>query len=157
MSLKVYFKGVDKLPNLPVLDDVNAWFYYITLDGCAYDKVILRGIEKGEYLSNTEFLDRFGRPLPRNFMSTGSKCSLLVYHNPGSLVNGIELGRNALKELLEHSDRGHLLLPAKNFGMSCKTTNSTIDVVCKGKHYTSLHELAVYMMEDAPYEAEYRD
>lgn len=157
MSLSIYFDGVDTLPDMKLLEDVNAWFYYISIDGCSYDKLILRDIEQGEYLSNSEFLDRFGRPLPRNFMSTGSKCALLVYHSDNALVNGAELWRNALKELLEHCDRGNLLLPAKNFGISCDSKDTVVDIVCKGRHYTSLYEFAEYLMEDAPYEAEDRN
>lgn len=152
MSLNIYFRGVDKLPSLEIKEDVVAWFCYIQLDGCDFDRRIIENIEKGKYLDSRNFEDRFGRVLPRNLMSTGSKCALLVYHNPDCVINGVEMGRNALAELITHSNRGNVVLPAQNFGCSVSRFDSVIDVMCKGKHYTSLHELVRYLMEDAPYE-----
>lgn len=157
MSLHIYFRGVDELPQLEIKEDIVAWFYYITLDGCDYDKRILESIEQGKYLDSKDFLDRYGRTLPVGFLSSGSKCALLVYHNPVAIINGVEMGRNALRELITHCNRGHVVLPAQNFGMSVSMDDSVIDVICKGKHFTSLHEIAEYLMEDAPYEPEVRE
>lgn len=157
MSLHIYFKGVDELPQLDVKKDVNGWFNYIQLDGCDYDRHILETIDKVKYLDSRTFEDRFGRLLRRAYISTGSKCALMVYHNPDIIINGVEMGRNVLKELIIHCDRGNVLLPAQNFGLSVSLDDVEIDVVCKGKHYTSLQELAVYLMEDAPYEPEVRE
>lgn len=157
MSLNIYFRGVDELPQLEIKEDIVAWFHYVVLDGCVYDRQILKNVECGKYLDNKNFEDRYGRVLPRNLMSSGSKGALLVYHSSDSIVNGVELGRNALCELVTHCSRGHVLLPAQNFGLSVSRFDSTIDVICKGRHYTSLHELAEYLVEDAPYESEVWD
>lgn len=154
MSLNIYFRGVDELPQLEIKEDAVAWFYYITLDGCAFDRQVIEGVEKGKYLDSRNFVDRFGRTLPIDFLSTGTQCALLVYHDPNSIINGIEMGRNALSELVTHCTQGHVLLPAQNFGCSVSRFDSVIDVMCKGRHYTSLHKLIEYLMEDAPYEPE---
>lgn len=157
MSLNIYFRGVDKLPPLEIKEDVVGWFCYIQLDGCDFDKHIIERVERGKYIDSRYFEDRFGRTLPRNCMSSGSKCALLVYHNPDSIINGVEMGRNALRELITYCDRGNVLLPAQNFGFSVYDDDVVIDVMCKGKHYTSLDELAEYLMEDAPDEPEVTD
>lgn len=157
MSLNIYFRGVDKLPQFKIMEDVNGLFNYIQLDGCDYDRCILENIDKVKYLDSRTFEDRFGRLLRRAYISTGSKCALMVYHNPDSIINGVEMGRNALKELIIHCDRGNVLLSAQNFGFSVSLDDIVIDVMCKGKHYTSLRELAEYLMEDAPYEPEVRE
>lgn len=154
MSLHIYFEGVDELPPLEIKEDVAAWFYYIILDGCDYDKHIIEGVESGKYLDSHDFVDRFGRTLPIDFLSSGSKGALLVYHCPDSIVNGVEMGLNALRELITHCTSGNVLLPAQNFGCSVSVEDCTIDVMCKGRRYTSLHEFAEYLAEDAPYEPE---
>lgn len=156
MSLHIYFRGVDELPQLEIKEDVVAWFYYLLLDGCDYDRRIIESVDGGTYFDARSFKDKFGRLTYSNFLSISAKCALLVYHNPNSIINGVELRRDALRDIITYCTQGHLLLPAQNFGFSVSLDDSEVDVICKGKHFTSLHEITDYLMEDAPYEVEVR-
>lgn len=62
------------------------------------------------------------------------------------------MGCEALTEVVKHCTQGTLLLPASNYYVECEVDDVAIDVTCKGRHYTSLHEFSEYMMEDAPYD-----
>ena len=150
MSLHIYFDGVDKLPDLPVKRDAVRAFRQFELTGCEYDRVVLSDIECGEYRDDTFFTDRFGSKVRLDDMSTGSKVALALYHITDAVINGEELGSNALTEIVMHCRFCHLLLPASSHYVAGKLEDMEIDVVCKGKSYTSLNEFAEYMMEDAP-------
>lgn len=154
MSLQIYFEGMDVLPDMPIERDVEGLFTKIRLDGCEYDKAILEELEKGQYVDNLHFIDRFGITLPRNCLSTGTKAALALYHSSDVMVWGLEIAHNALAEIVKHCTKGVLLLPASNYYVACEIDDRVIDVVCKGKKYTSMHEFAEFMMEDAPYERE---
>ncbi len=152
MSLNIYFDGLDSLPDMPIKRDVEVLFMTVRLDGSEYDKAVLQCIEEGQYIDNGNFLDRFGCTLPRNFLSTGTKTALALYHLPDVIISGVELGSNALAEIIKHCNCGHLLLPAHNYYVAGKIGDRKIDVECRGRHYTSLNMFAEYMMEDAPYD-----
>jgi len=150
MSLNIYFEGVDKLPDIPIERDVEVLFMTIHMDGCEYDKAMLQNIEKGQYVDDMCFADRFGRILWRQYLSTGTKAALCLYHAPDVLIWGGEIGRNALAEMIKYCPHGNLLLLNTNYYVECELEDVTIDVICKGRHYTSLDEFSEYMMEDAP-------
>lgn len=152
MSLTIYFDGVGPQPNGEVQMDAEAFFTKVRLDGGTYDKAILRDIEKATFVNNMEYIDRFGRTLPRKFLSTGTKIALALYHQPWVVLNGAELGANALAAIVKHCSCGYLFMPAINYHVPCDFEDSAIDVVCHGKNYTSLEEFSEYMMEDAPYD-----
>lgn len=151
MSLHIYFEGVDELPAMPIERDVEVAFMRVKLDGCEYDQTILVEVEEGQYVDNFNFIDRFCCALPRDCLSTGTKAALALYHMPDVMIWGVEMSREALAEIVKHCTKGTLLLPASNCYVECELDDVEIDVVCKGKHYTSMHEFAEYMMEDAPY------
>lgn len=150
MSLNIYFEGKNTLPDLPIERDVETLFMSVHLDGCEYDQAILREVEEGQYVDDLEFIDRFGRTLPRACLSTGTKGALAVYHRTDVMVWGREFGCDALTELVKNCTRGTLLLPAENYYIEGKLDDVEIDVICWGKHYTSLDEFCEYMMEGAP-------
>ena len=152
MSLNIYFDGQNTLPHLPIERDVESLFMTVHLDGCAYDQAILREVEKGQYVDDLQFIDRFGRTLPRACLSTGTKGALAVYHRTDVLVWGGELNCEAMTEIAKNCTRGALLLPAMNYYIEGKLDDVEIDVICWGRHYTSLDEFCEYMMEEAPYD-----
>ncbi|MCI8398845.1 MAG: hypothetical protein HFF86_10265 [Oscillibacter sp.] len=152
MPLHIYFEGKNSLPDMPIERDIEALFMEVRLDGCEYDQTILREVEKGQYLDHLQFIDRFGRTLPRGFLSTGTKGALALWHRTDVIVWGAEINYEAMREIVKNCTRGALLLPADNYYIECKLEDAEIDVVCWGKHYTSMHEFAEYMIEVAPYE-----
>ena len=154
MPLHIYFEGKNSLPDMPIERDVEVLFMQIRMDGCEYDQAILREVEEGRYVDNRQFIDRFGRTLPREFLSTGTKGALAVWHRPDVIVWGAEINRGALGGIARNCTRGTLLLPAKNYYIACKVEDVEIDVICWGKHFTSMHEFAEYMMEVAPCDPE---
>lgn len=151
MSLNIYFDGVGVQPNSIVQMDAEAFFSKVHMDGCDYDRLMLANIECGSFVDDLTFRDRFNRILFRKFLSTGTKVALILYHLPDSVVNGAEVGYNALTEIVKHCDRGSLFLPADNYHISCDMSDSAVDVICHGRHFKSLFELSEYMMEEAPY------
>ena len=157
MSLNIYFEGKNSLPDMPIERDVETLFMTVRLDGCEYDQAILREVEKGQYVDNSQFIDRFGRTLPREFLSTGTKGALAVWHRPDVMVWGAELSCIALTEIAKNCTRGTLLLPTVNYYIECELDDVEIDVTCWGKHYTSLDEFSEYMMEEAPYDPDEPD
>ncbi len=50
MSLKIYFEGVDAIPDCTFEKDVEFLFRSIRLDGCEYDKEVIESIEKSKYI-----------------------------------------------------------------------------------------------------------
>lgn len=145
MSLNIYFRGVDELPPLEIKEDAVAWFHFVKLDDCDYVRRILGCIENSKYLDSRSYVDEKGRKTYVDFLSISAKCALLVHYFSDSIINGAELRHYALRELLINCDCGNLLLPNQKFDFSCSPHDSKIDVICKGKHYTSLHELAEYL------------
>ena len=154
MSLHIYFEGVDQLPNLEIEHDVDTFFKCIKLTGCDYDRKIIAEVEHGKYVDNESFIDRFGRTLYRDFLSTGTKAALTLYHADNILLSGIGVGRNALAAIVRWCNNGNLLLEDSNYYLECEFSDSQIDVVCKGKHFNSFDIFSEYMMENAPYEPE---
>ena len=152
MPLHIYFEGKNSLPDMPIERDIEALFMEVRLDGCEYDQTILREVEKGQYLDHLQFIDRFGRTLPRGFFFSFSKGALALWHRTDVIVWGAEINYEAMREIVKNCTRGALLLPADNYYIECKLEDAEIDVVCWGKHYTSMHEFAEYMIEVAPYE-----
>lgn len=152
MALTIYFEGVDSLPNLPIIRDVVKLFAKVRIDGCAYDRTILKRIEQGSYRDELFFTDRFDSKVRIDCLSTGTKAALSLYHCPDMIISGIELGNNALTEIVIYCNCGRLLLPAHNYYVAGKIGDRIIDVECRGRHYTSLNTFAEYMMEDAPYD-----
>lgn len=152
MSLHIYFEGVDELPDLPIERDIDTFFMRIKLDGSDYDRKMLLDIERGQYVDNMSFIDRFGFTLRRECLSAGTKGALAIYHSPDTLLYGVEIGRNALTSIVRWCKHGNLLLEAHGYYISCELDDMEIDVICKGRHFTSLDEFAVYMLEEAPYD-----
>ena len=70
MSLHIYFEGVDTLPSEEVERDVDTFFRGVHLDGCLYDREMLSVIELAKYVDNESFVDRFGKTLGRDYLST---------------------------------------------------------------------------------------
>lgn len=152
MSLHIYFDGVDTLPNMRIEHDVVRLFTKIAITGCAYDKAVIKNIELGEYKDGLFFIDRFNSLVRIDCLSTGTKAALSLYHCPDVIISGIEIGGNALAEIIRYCNCGNLLLKACNYYVRGKIGDVKIDVIVHGRHYTSLNEFAVYMMEDAPYD-----
>ncbi len=153
MSLTIYFEGIDKFPQSSVVRDVESFFMSVKLDGCDYDRHIIETIERGVYVSNTVFVDRFGVQLRRDCLSTGVKVALSLYHLPDMLFWGIEMGRNALAEVVKRCTVGNLLLEASTYYIEDDIEDTKIDVICRDRHYSSLHKFSEYMIGDAPYDS----
>lgn len=152
MSLEILFYGQQELGDNFEFDAEDL-FMRTRLTGCEYDREVIKRLEQGEYLDNGGFIDRFGYKLPRMFLSTGAQILLSVYHNPDKIVNGVELGHNALYRLVQLCKVGHVLLTPEPAHISCvDEVEPEIDVVCRGVRYTDIFEFGRYMMEDAPYD-----
>lgn len=152
MSLKIYFEGVDAIPDCTFEKDVEFLFRSIKLDGCEYDKKVIESIEKGKYLNDACFIDRFGCTISNTCLSTGTKAALSLYHCPDVLVWGGEMKSSVLTEVVKHCSQGMLLLPDARYAIFCGLEDIAIDVECKGRLYKSLDNFADYITESAPYD-----
>lgn len=138
------------MPELKIVENVEAIFATTRLTGCKYDKDMVELIEQGEYLDHTRYKDRFGCTLYFSDASTGLKVALAVYHNPQVIVNGVEIGMEAFYHVVTHCKEGYILFPAETRAVVCEAEDEEIDVVCKRRRFTSLHEFSEYMIYEAP-------
>ena len=96
--------NVDKPSDDVKIDtDVNAQF---VIRGKIYDddvtRRVLRDIEHAQYLSSSEFIDRFGYKLHASNLSTGTKALLLATHT-NDVICFDECGGNIIGEAIKLS------------------------------------------------------
>lgn len=145
MSLNIYIKGIDSIPSDSVEMDIDILFSSIRLDGCDYDRHIISVIDGGEYVSNLKFKDRFGDLIKREYLSTGSKAALILYHAPDVILFGVEIGFNALTEIVKKCTVGNLLLENSTYYIEDELEPTPIDVNHRGRHFSFLSEFSEYI------------
>lgn len=97
MAINIYI-GSENLPKDKVLVfDVEAAILAVKITGNAFQKKVLREVEKGKYKDGKFFIDRFGGQLYYTEMSTGSKALFELEGLPDKIINGAEMGFNALR------------------------------------------------------------
>ena len=92
----------DRVDGMDFIWNVEGAFEGLNLTGSKEEKSIIQDIDKGEYLDNFYFIDRFGSKIQRCYLSTGCKAALVVLHNPDKLVNTVECGKNALGTIITY-------------------------------------------------------
>lgn len=101
MAINVYI-GKENLPKEKVLIfDVEAAILAVKITGNTFQRKVLTEIEKGEYKDERVFTDRFGNHLYYTEVSAGSKALFELEGLPDRIVNGAEMGFNALRLVAE--------------------------------------------------------
>lgn len=150
--LKVLVAGIDPIPENAIMNAEQA-FAMSAIRGDAVDRTLIKMIEKGEYLSPYEFIDRFGYKLSTLYMSTGCQAALAVHNRPDLVISCIEAGDNALSEIIKYCGSGTIIIPNRQFAF-CTVGKDDIDVLYRGHRYTSFNRFAYYMYDEWPHEPE---
>lgn len=101
VAINVYI-GKENLPKEKVLVfDVEAAILAVRVIGSAFQRKVLAELEQGEYKDGRVFIDRFGNHLYYTEMSAGSKALFELEGLPDKVVNGAEMGFNALRFVAE--------------------------------------------------------
>lgn len=104
MAINIYI-GKKNLPREKVLIfDVEAAILAVKITGNAFQRKVLAEIEQGEYKNERVFTDRFGNQLYYTAMSTGSKALFELEGLPDRIINGAEMGFNALRFVAKISE-----------------------------------------------------
>ena len=150
--LKLLVSGIDPIPEDAIMDAEKA-FAMSSVRGDEIDRLLIKTIEKGEYLNPYEFIDRFGHKLSMMYMSTGCQAALAVHNRPDLVINCIEAGDNALSEIIKYCERGTIIIPNRQFAF-CTVGKDAVDVLYRGYRYTSFTRFAYYMYDEWPHEPE---
>ena len=90
--------------------DVESLFAISSIEGNDFVRIVISGIDKGEYFDNTSFVDRYGRVSLMENLSTTSKALICVNKYPDKIINLVETGSNAGDYLLM-LEKGLVYLP----------------------------------------------
>lgn len=144
INVEIFDKQNDKLIN------VDRVFPTFKLIGTELDKKIIADIEQGEYVSNTEYKDRFGRTLPIWYMSTGCKIALCVANLPDTLIDLIECGDNALVAIFKYCNKGNVRLfdDSKEIVVD---KDFNCDIQFDGYHFTLFSRFQYYLKDEYCY------
>lgn len=146
--LKILVSGIDPIPEDAIMDAEKA-FAMSSVRGDEIDRLLIKTIEKGEYLNPYEFIDRFGYKLSTLYMSTGCQAALAVHNRPDLVINCTEAGDDALSEIIKYCENGTIIVPNRLF-VFCTVGNDDIDVLYRGYRYTSFNRFASYMYDEWP-------
>lgn len=135
--------------NVPGIYDIDAKFNGIKVENTDYNRRAVYSIDKGQLLDKGCFIDRFGRTLKVDSLSTGCKTAILVGAFPTQLVSAIECGENALFQIIKNCKDGHILMYEPTIGIMKDTVNDTpIDVQLGKYRFTSLDRLNHYFTDE---------
>lgn len=145
--LKLYFPN-DDIPG-DVYWDAEELFSKTKLDGSEIDKILIKEIDGGSYLSPTHFIDRFGATLNLDLLSMGCKIALAVHHNPDKVCNAIEAGYNAINAIMKCCRDGAIIIYDMEYIVNTRGIDA-IDICYKGYRFTSIQRFADYMHNEWP-------
>lgn len=114
-----------KIDQYPEALDPDVMFGQVRLSGDDVERRMIEEIERGQYLDNVSFIDRFGFKVPRQFMSMGCKTAIAVHHFQNRVINCIEAGVNAIGRILLYCPDAHIILPDVAGGFGCSKAAST--------------------------------
>lgn len=151
--LKIHFYSEDIGKLEGYVHNVHMLFEQTRLDGCKEDRAIIQEVEKGEYLNELEFIDRFGYKLSIDCLSTGAKAALAVKHNPDKIVNCIEAGTNAISAILQFCRDGAIVIYDRCYVFPIFDDREDvvpIDVEYRGHCFRDLDSFNFYFEEEYP-------
>ena len=100
----------EKIPDdKTYVNDPEELLAYIKFTSSAFDKEVVKKIEKGTILDSYYYADVFGAKCSIDWLSTTSKI-LLGTEQTDFIINGVELGYNGYEFICE-LDRGYIYLP----------------------------------------------
>jgi hypothetical protein len=82
------------------VEDNESFFVRIEVNDTEINKLIIKEIDEGEYLSPDRFIDRLGVAVFIRNLSMSSKTLLNLANYKDKVFNGIEMGENAFELML---------------------------------------------------------
>lgn len=141
--LKILVRGIDEIPS-NTINDAEMAFDMVALTGDEVDRKLINFIEKGEYLNQEWFTDRFGGKCSTTHLSTGCKAALAIHHMPDVPINCAEMGDNALSYLIMFCQEGTIIIHNKQYAFITRGSNG-ISVSYRGCEFTDFDYFADYM------------
>lgn len=139
--LEIYI-GKENLPkDLHLIYDVDAAFYLVPFTGTDFQRKVISEIDKGTYRDERTFIDRFGCPLPADYLCSGTKSLLLLDSVKDSIVNFTECGENALV-LLSNITDGKLYLESRT---TMLPHVGEFPVMCNGEYWERISQLNYWL------------
>lgn len=122
--------------------DIDKEFAATLIVGTQQVRSIMKDIDGADFVDSREFIDRFGKHLYIDRLSTGCKAAILVALKPDMVIDTRECGLNARDTIVCNCKEGHIVF--YDMGTTIKTCgreNTSIDVVYRGKEYDSIDDL----------------
>ena len=131
-------------------DNVEKQFadYVPDLADTPVNRDVLRTIEKGRYLNQREYIDRFGYKCLLSNCSTSSKAVFLVA-NTDITVDLVECGDNARDYILTHFKTGSVILYTSATPINVPMP-SLIDVRYRNYHFSLTNRLSYFLYHEYP-------
>ncbi len=147
MSLIVYTKK-SQFSKEDFILDVNSSFRSCSFSGTDFCKRVISGIDRGTYLDDMSFIDRFGYRLYSKFLSTTSKALICLDEFPEKVVNFCEAGNNIGNFILEKTD-GRVYIPKGRIKYVLSGYGGEhVDVEIDEKHFENIEDMYWYLEEE---------
>ena len=142
LSLNIY-TNEKFLPKNVILGLPEADFPRFVIKNDSITNQILKKIDKGTFLDQRHFIDRFGNKLALSCLSTTAKSLLcIVYNDDSRIVYDIRDIGNNCADILFSLTKGRVFLTKYQIQMMGFTNEYiNIDVFVNGKHYRRLEDL----------------
>lgn len=147
MSLNVYTREEDIPNGMILISDNDSYFSGETLlSGSDFCKIVLKNVDKAEYVSEFCFIGRTKElgNLNKDWLSTGTKTLLNIESSPDLCFNVIECGYNAIS-LLPLLKRGNILMPKQLYLYDGKYKDC--DIICNNVQYSVFFNFLSYLGE----------
>lgn len=122
--------------------DIDKEFASTLVEDLPQIRNIMKEIDSASYVNSREFIDRFGKHLYIDRLSTGCKAAILVVLKPYAVIDTRECGLNARDAIIYNCSNGRIVFygmgtTIKSFGRD----NEDIDVIYRGKNYCDVDKL----------------
>lgn len=142
MSLHIYLKK-EELPENTELIDRNDTFFkgYSILPDDDFTKEVIRNLDLGERVSDTEFAPRnhkYVGNLSKDCLSTGAKTLLNIKQHPDKIF-ALNCCSGTVSAYFPLIKEGGVLWDVKMMEVGTRKEEKfhSCDIVCKGQHFTS--------------------
>ena len=130
---------------LDIIDDCEVSFKYVK-DISEKSKVLMKLIDRADYVDNFTIIDRFGDKTFIDNLSTGCKTAICVVEYPDKWISTLECGLNALNAILTTCDEGNIIILDTGWDIPM-TFGGEINVSIDGKVFNKLPDLNEYIRE----------
>lgn len=143
MSLELISSRVFDKDNYPnYVFDIDKEFASTLVVDLPQIRSVMKEIDGANFVNSREFIDRFGKHLYIDRLSTGCKAAILVILKPDTVIDTRECGINARDAIIYNCNNGRIVF--YDMGTTVKSydrDNTVIDVIYRGKNYCDVDNL----------------